>query len=55
MLATDDLKAEEGAKFTAGRMGDYTITKDATRGKGLRILMGPFSIYDKSNVEAAAK
>ena len=50
-----DLKAEEGAKFTAGRMGEYTIEKDATRGKGLRILMGGFSIYDKGNVEAAAK
>jgi rhamnose transport system substrate-binding protein len=55
MLATGDLKAEEGAKFTAGRMGEYTIEKDATRGKGLRILMGGFSIYDKGNVEAAAK
>jgi len=55
MLATGDLKAEDGAKFTAGRMGEYTIQKDATRGKGLRILMGGFSIYDKSNVEAAAK
>lgn len=55
MLASGDLKAEEGAKFTAGRMGEYTIEKDANRGKGLRILMGPFSVYDKSNVEAAAK
>jgi rhamnose transport system substrate-binding protein len=55
MLATGDLKAEEGAKFTAGRMGDYTIQKDATRGKGLRVLMGGFSLYDKDNVEAAAK
>src|SRR5207302_5575768 len=25
MLATGDLKAEEGAKFAAGRMGEYTI------------------------------
>ena len=55
MLASGDLKAEEGAKFVAGRMGEYTIEKDANRGKGLRILMGPFSVYDKSNVEAAAK
>jgi rhamnose transport system substrate-binding protein len=55
MLATGDLKAEEGAKFKAGRMGEYTIVKDATRGKGLRILMGPFSTYDKTNVEASAK
>ena len=54
-LATGTLKAEEGAKFTAGRMGDYTITKDPTRAAGLRILMGPFSVYNKDNVEAAAK
>jgi rhamnose transport system substrate-binding protein len=55
LLATDAIKAEDGAKFTAGRLGDYTITKDPTRDHGLRVLMGPFSIYDKSNVEAAAK
>jgi len=55
MLASGDLKAEEGAKFTAGRMGDYEITKDPTRDAGLRVLMGPFSTYDKTNVEAAAK
>ena len=55
LLATDAIKAEEGQSFTAGRMGDYTITKDPTRAAGLRVLMGPFSVYDKSNVEAAAK
>ena len=54
-LASGAIKAEEGATFKAGRMGDYKITKDPTRAKGLRVLMGPFSIYDKSNVEAAAK
>jgi rhamnose transport system substrate-binding protein len=54
-LATGAIKAEEGAKFNAGRMGEYTITKDPTRKAGLRILMGPFSLYDASNVEAAAK
>ena len=54
-LATGAIKAEEGAQFTAGRMGNYTITKDPTREKGLRVLMGPFSVYDKNNVEAAAK
>ena len=48
-VATDQIKAEEGAKFKAGRMGDYTIEKDPTRDNGLRILMGPFS-YDKDNV-----
>jgi len=54
-LAAGDLKAEDGAKFKAGRMGDYTIKKDPTRANGLRVLMGPFSIYDKSNIEAATK
>ena len=48
------LKAEPSPKFAAGRMGPYTIEKDLTRPKGLRIVMGPFSVYDKSNVEAAA-
>jgi rhamnose transport system substrate-binding protein len=54
-LATGAMKAEEGAKFKAGRMGEYTIAKDPTRAKGLRILMGPFTVYNKDNVEAAAK
>jgi rhamnose transport system substrate-binding protein len=36
--------------FTAGRMGDYTIEKDPTRDNGLRIVMGPFTVYDESNV-----
>jgi rhamnose transport system substrate-binding protein len=54
-LATGAVKAEEGATFKAGRMGEYKITKDPTRAKGLRVLMGPFTIYDKNNVEAAAK
>jgi rhamnose transport system substrate-binding protein len=55
MLSTGAIKAEEGAKFKAGRMGEYSITKDPTRAKGLRVLMGPFTIYNKDNVEAAAK
>ena len=36
-------------------MGEYTITKDPTRKAGLRILMGPFTVYNKDNVEAASK
>ena len=54
-LATGAIKPEEGAKFKAGRMGEYAITKDPTRAKGLRILMGPFTVYNKDNVEAGAK
>ncbi|MCX5569897.1 substrate-binding domain-containing protein [Kaistia nematophila] len=54
-LATGTVKAEEGAVVKAGRLGDRAITKDPTREKGLRILMGPFSLYNAENVEAAAK
>jgi rhamnose transport system substrate-binding protein len=49
-LATGAFEAEEGATFTAGRMGEYTIEKDPTRENGLRIVMGPFSVYDETNV-----
>ena len=49
-LATGAFEAEEGATFTAGRMGEYTIEKDPTRDEGLRIVMGPFTVYDESNV-----
>jgi rhamnose transport system substrate-binding protein len=54
-LATDTIKAEAGQSFKAGRLGTYTIQKDPTRTTGLRIVMGPFSRYNASNVEAAAK
>jgi rhamnose transport system substrate-binding protein len=50
LLATGQLEAREGAQFEAGRMGNYTITKDPTRENGLRVLMGPFSKYNKDNV-----
>ena len=33
-------------------MGEYSIEKDPTRDNGLRVLMGPFTIYDKDNVDA---
>ena len=54
MLATGAIQGAEGEKFAAGRMGEYTIEKDPTRDAGLRVLMGPFTVYDKTNVEAAA-
>jgi rhamnose transport system substrate-binding protein len=49
-LATGVFTAEDGTSFDAGRMGSYTIEKDPTRDAGLRIVMGPFTIYDASNV-----
>jgi rhamnose transport system substrate-binding protein len=55
MLSTGDIKGVEGESFEAGRMGTYTIEKDPTRDNGLRVLMGPFSVYNGDNVEEAAK
>lgn len=55
LLATGQLEATEGATFEAGRMGTYTIEKDPTRDAGLRVLMGPFTVYNAENVEAAAQ
>ncbi|MFV0384987.1 rhamnose ABC transporter substrate-binding protein [Paracoccus sp. (in: a-proteobacteria)] len=54
-LATGQLKGEVGESFTAGRMGDYTIEEDPGRPGAKRILMGPFTVYNSENVEAAAK
>jgi rhamnose transport system substrate-binding protein len=54
MLANGQIEAREGETFTAGRMGDYTIEKDPTRENGLRILMGPFTVYNKDNVSGGA-
>jgi len=55
LLATGAIKGEIGERFEAGRMGTYAVEKDPTRDAGLRVLMGPFTVYDASNVEAAAK
>lgn len=55
LIATGELEPVDGATFEAGRMGSYTITKDPTRDAGLRVLMGPFSVYDATNIEAAVK
>ena len=50
-IATGQIEAAEGQQFVAGRMGEYTIEKDPTRDNALRIVMGPFSVYDESNVD----
>ena len=50
LLATGALEGVEGEQFEAGRMGTYTIEKDPTRDAGLRIVMGPFTVYDETNV-----
>ncbi len=51
LLATDQIKGVEGEQFEAGRMGTYTIEKDPTRDAGLRVLMGPFTVYTKDNLD----
>jgi rhamnose transport system substrate-binding protein len=53
LIASGQLEPVEGAKFEAGRMGEYTIEKDPTRDTGLRVLMGPFSQYNADNIDAA--
>ncbi|MBZ0287674.1 MAG: substrate-binding domain-containing protein [Anaerolineae bacterium] len=50
LLATGAIEGVEGETFVAGRMGEYTIEKDPTRDAGLRVLMGPFSIYNIDNI-----
>jgi rhamnose transport system substrate-binding protein len=55
LLGTGQMEAAEGVSFEAGRMGSYTIEKDPTRDAGLRVLMGPFTVYNADNVEAAAE
>lgn len=55
MLASGDIKGEIGESFHAGRMGDFTIEADPGREGAKRVLMGPFTVYNKDNVEAAAK
>jgi rhamnose transport system substrate-binding protein len=55
MLATGKLTGAVGETFTAGRMGDFTIEEDPGRPGAKRILMGPFTVYTKDNVEAAAQ
>ncbi len=56
LLATGEIQGEEGETFTAGRMGEYEITKDPTRPDvdARRVLMGPFTVYNEDNVEEAA-
>ena len=55
LIATGQMEGKVGDSFEAGRMGTFTIEKDPTREVGNRVLMGPFTVYDKNNVEAAAQ
>ncbi len=55
LIATGQMEGKAGDSFEAGRMGTFTIEKDPTRDAGNRVLMGPFTVYNKENVEAAAQ
>lgn len=55
LIATGQMEGVIGDTFEAGRMGTYTIEKDPTRDAGNRVLMGPFTVYNVDNVEAAAQ
>ncbi len=60
LMATDAIKGVEGETFQVGRQisgnDTFTITKDPTRPdvNALRVLMGPFTVYNKDNVAEAA-
>lgn len=55
LLATGAIQGTVGEKFEAGRMGTYTIEKDPnpSHSAGLRVLMGPFTVYNKDNIDKA--
>jgi rhamnose transport system substrate-binding protein len=55
LLATGAIKGEVGEEFAAGRMGNFKIDEDPGRAGAKRVLMGPFTVYNKDNVEAASK
>jgi rhamnose transport system substrate-binding protein len=55
LIATGALKGDVGEEFAAGRMGNFKIEEDPGRAGAKRILMGPFTVYNKDNVEAASK
>ncbi|MEO6609923.1 MAG: rhamnose ABC transporter substrate-binding protein [Aestuariivirga sp.] len=50
-LATGAIKGDVGEEFKAGRMGSFKIEEDPGRKGAKRILMGPFTVYNKDNVE----
>ena len=44
-IATGKIKGQPGEKFTAGKLGDYTIDKDGV------VLLGPPTVFDKDNID----
>jgi rhamnose transport system substrate-binding protein len=50
-LATGEIKGVAGDKFTAGRLGSYTVQDDPTL--GLNVLLGQPFIWNKDNIDAS--
>jgi len=48
-LATGEIKGAAGDKFTAGKLGDYTVEDDPDL--GLNVLLGKPFIWDKTNID----
>jgi rhamnose transport system substrate-binding protein len=44
-IASGKIKGVAGDKFTAGRLGDYTVKEDGT------VLLGPPTVFDKDNID----
>ena len=44
-LASGQITGEEGEKFKAGQLGEYTIGKDG------EVLLGPPTVFDKNNID----
>lgn len=51
LIGTGELKGEVGEEFAAGRMGTFKIEEDPTRPGAKRVLMGPFTVYTKENID----
>lgn len=51
LIGTGALKGEIGEEFAAGRMGKFKIEADPGRAGAKRVLMGPFTVYNKDNVD----
>jgi rhamnose transport system substrate-binding protein len=48
-LATGAIKGQAGEKFTAGKLGEYTVQDDPDL--GLNVLLGLPFIYNKDNID----
>lgn len=51
LIGTGAIKGDIGEEFKAGRMGTFKIEEDPGRPGAKRVLMGPFTVYNKDNVD----